>query len=454
MGWQKGPGSRYAPLTPAVLDPGCEEHSPEIPRTYLHIDMDAFFASVEERDNPDLKGKPVAVGGGPGKRGVVTTANYVARKFGLHSGMSSFEAQKKCPDAVFLPINGSKYIYVSAQIMAALESFSPIVRPLSVDEASLDITGCDRHYGNLAMLGQAIKDKIREKFELPCTVGIGPNRLIAKMAANIGKPDGLLVLDSEGAAKAFAPLPVDKMVGIGKSTSAALEGIGIRTLGDLANCSDYKLKNRFGIIGPNMKKMARGEWAGRMRLDDERAPIEKSIGHSRTFSENISDIVELRCRLVGLSEMGARRVRRAQVVGQVLTLKLRYPDFRTPSHQMRMPSATDDEETLIDYAWKLLSELWNPGAPVRLLGVSLRELAPKKEWSGQLNLFSLRRQRRACDLHEALDTLRDRFGENVVSRAMSGRYKGKPKRGSSGEIIPFGHRLSMSRQPATSDIPN
>jgi len=119
-----------------------------------------------------------------------------------------------------------------------------------------------------------------------------------------------------------------------------------------------------------------------------------------------------------------------------------------------MPSATDDEETLIDYAWKLLSELWNPGAPVRLLGVSLRELAPKKEWSGQLNLFSLRRQRRACDLHEALDTLRDRFGENVVSRAMSGRYKGKPKRGSSGEIIPFGHRLSMSRQPATSDIPN
>ncbi len=228
MTWSDGSRRRHAPLTPAVLagsDPPADRA-----RTMLHIDMDAFFASVEERDNPSLRGRPVVVGGGSGNRGVVTTANYVARRFGLKAGMPSGEARRLCPDAVFLPVNGRKYTYVSAEIMAALERFSPDVRPLSVDEASLDITATAGLFGGPEPLGRRLKDMVRTRFQLPCSVGIGPNRLVAKMAANLSKPDGLMVLTPETAAATFAPLPVDEMVGIGRATKRALEKLGIFTL--------------------------------------------------------------------------------------------------------------------------------------------------------------------------------------------------------------------------------
>ena len=445
MAWQTGPGKRHAPLTPAVLEQGSPTTASGRTRTYLHVDMDAFFAEVETRDNPGLRGKPVAVGGGPGKRGVVTSANYIARRFGLKAGMTSFEAQKRCPEVIFLPVNGSKYTYVSAQIMTALERFSPQVRPLSVDEASLDITDCERHFGSAQNLGRELKELISLKFRLPCTVGIGHNRLVAKMAANLGKPDGLLELNKDNAAATFAPLPVQKMVGIGDATRIALEQLGIVTLGDLAKCPDSHLKVRFGILGHNLKKMARGEWAGRMRMDDEREPEEKSIGHQRTFGENISDVSQLKARLVGLTEMVARRVRRAGVVGQVLTLQLRYTNFDTPHHQLKMPVPTDDEETLIEYAWRLLGELWVPGSEVRLLGLSLGNLSPKSEWTGQLDLFASKHNRRRDNLYEAIDALRDRFGEKTVARLMGGRFQEKKRRGSSEEIIPFANRVRLQQ---------
>jgi len=441
MAWHREHLRRHAPLTPAVLDPDRAVSTSNRPRTFLHIDMDAFFASVEIRDNPSLRDKAVAVGGGgSGNRGVVTAANYIARKYGLKAGMPAVEAKRRCPNVIFLPIDGRKYVYVSALIMKALEAFSPVVRPLSVDEASLDITGCERLLGSPHQIGKSIKDLIRARFHLPCTVGIGPNRLAAKMATNLGKPDGLLVLESDTVAKTFAPLPVDKMIGIGKSTTAALERLGIKTLGELALFPESLLKIRFGILGPVLKKIAGGEWAGRMKRDDERAPEEKSIGHQRTFGENISDMDKLQAWLVGLAEMVARRVRRAEVVGQVLTLKLRYTNFHTPHHQLRMPVPTDDEGTLIAYAWRLLEEIWIPGAPVRLLGLSLSALAPRVEWSGQLDFFTAKSRQRACDLYLAIDELRDRFGERVIARVMGGRYKDRFKRGSAGAIVPVGKR--------------
>ena len=229
---------------------------------------------------------------------------------------------------------------------------------------------------------------INDRFRLPSSVGIGDNRLVAKMAANMCKPDGLLHLTPKLAERRFAPLDVDKMVGIGEATKKALNELGIYTLGDLAKSSRARLKGRFGILGPSLGKMARGEWAGRMRKDDEREYIEKSIGHQRTFGETISDINGLECKLVGLVEMVARRVRRAEVVGKVLTLTVRYTDFHTPSHQMKLPCPTDDEETIISYSWRLLKEIWMPGRAVRLLGISLSGFIPKSEWSMQLELFS------------------------------------------------------------------
>lgn len=437
MAWQRGSERRLPPITPSVLERGEEHTGDDSPRVMLHVDMDAFFASVEERDNPDLKGKPVAVGGGGGFRGVVTAANYIARKYGLRAGMPSGEARRLCPHAIFLPVNGRKYTFVSAQIMTALERFSPSVKPLSVDEASLDISTTERLFGSPLELGQRLKDMVKTHFDLPCSVGIGPNRLVAKMASNLGKPDGLLHLTEETAAVTFAPLPVEKMIGIGDSTRQSLEKLGIVTLGQLAMAPESILKARFGVLGPYLKDMAQGKWSGRMRRDEERGPVEKSIGHQRTFGENISDLNELRGKLVALAEMVARRVRKGEFVGQVLTLKVRYPDFRTPHHQTRLPIPTDDEETIIEYAWRLLSEIHIPGHEVRLLGLSLGAIVPKREWEGQLELFSAKKILRRENLDMALDLLRERFGERVVARAMGERWRRRERRSFSEEVIPY-----------------
>ncbi|MFH0765999.1 MAG: DNA polymerase IV [Calditrichota bacterium] len=438
MAWPRGVERKYAPLTPATLEPPSRNQAASGVRTLLHIDMDAFFAEVETRDNPSLRGRPVAVGGGGGYRGVVTSANYVARQYGLKAGMPSGEARKLCPQAVFLPVNGRKYVFVSAQIMSALDQFSPDVRPLSVDEASLDITGCGRLFGGVLELGLKLKEMVRSRHNLPCTVGIGPNRLTAKMAANLGKPDGLLVFAStREAASAFAPLPVDKMVGIGSATAKALNQVGIFTLGQLAGTSDFILKSRFGILGPYLRQMAAGEWAGRMRQDDERGPVEKSIGHQRTFEANLTDPAELRSRLVGLAEMVARRVRKGGWRGQVLTLTVRYGDFHTFTHQTRLPESTDNEETIIDFSWRLLQECLGAGRDVRLLGLSLGALSPKLNQGGQLDLFEGSRLVRREALYHALDNLRERYGEKVIARAQGGRYSGFRRNDPRRDLVPL-----------------
>ncbi|MFC2150794.1 DNA polymerase IV, partial [Calditrichota bacterium] len=254
MSWHHDLRARKPPLSSAMLEndhpvrrlsDGTSDSSTQVDsgfrrndndRIFLHIDMDAFFASVEIRDNPTLKGRPVAVGGGygDGKRGIITAASYEARKYGLKAGMTALEAHRKCPQAVFLPINGRKYTYVSALIMKALETISPDVRPLSIDEASLEITGLMHSYREPLEVGEAIRQLVRKRFNLPCTVGIGPNRLVAKMASGLGKPDGLFHIPSGAAASVFAPLGVQKMVGIGEKTREKLYALGIQTLGQLA----------------------------------------------------------------------------------------------------------------------------------------------------------------------------------------------------------------------------
>ncbi|NQU04918.1 MAG: DNA polymerase IV [Calditrichaeota bacterium] len=385
--------------------------------------MDAFFASVEIRDNPFLEGRPVAVGGSSGNRGVITAANYEARKFGLGAGMTAVEARRRCPNVVLMPTRGQKYTYVSALIMAALEKFSPDVKPLSVDEASLEITGCLKLYKSAMELGKDVKKTIWDRFHLPCTVGIGPNRLVAKMGANLGKPDGLMIIKADEAADVFAPLSVRKMTGIGRATEAALDRIGIRTLGQLAAAPEALMKGRFGILGPVMSRLARGEWSGRMKKDEERHVGEKSMGHSRTYGEPLSSPEQMKAKLVALSEMVARRVRRAKMVGRVLTLTIRYTDFRTISHQVRLPWVTDDEEHLIRYAWRLLTEALEAGKQVRLLGISLGVLTDKEKDDRQLDLFTAKiKQRREC-MYTAMDNLRDRMGERVIARAMGRRWE-------------------------------
>lgn len=437
MSWHHELRARKPPLSTAMLESGCKKtRFDKKDRLFLHIDMDAFFASVEVRDNPELEGRPVAVGGGGNSnRGVITAANYEARKFGLRAGMTSIEAHRRCPHAVFLKVNGRKYTYLSAQIMTALEEITPDVKPLSVDEASLEITDCMRLYDDPIQVGRAVKFIVRDRFELPCSVGIAPNRLVAKMASGLGKPDGLMFIAHGEAAEVFAPLPVDKMVGIGEATKRALFSLGIMTLGQLANAHDETLKTRFGVIGPVMKKMAAGEWSGRMRQDDEREPGEKSIGNERTFSEAINSLSGLHGKLVGLVEMVCRRARRSGVLGRKLTLKIRYSDFETLTHQSVLPYVTDDEDDLIHHAWRLLGEVLIPEKPVRLLGVSLGTLKDKDTLNPQIDLFRTKRLERCSILNHSLDGLRDRFGEHVVARAMGGRWLHRKEDSRGGEEI-------------------
>jgi len=456
-------------------------------RTYLHIDMDAFFASVEERDNPSLKGRPVAVGGSAdGRRGVITAANYVARKYGLKAGMPAAKAKRLCPKAVFLPVDARKYTYASALIMETLEQYSPDVRPLSVDEACLDITNVLHLHPSAEALGRKVKSAIYDKYRLPSTVGIASNPLVAKVAADSAKPNGLRVIPHGGEAAFLAPLPVDEMTGIGKATAAALNRLGIRTLGELGAAADKLLKAHFGVLGPVLGQMARGEWAGRMKQDADRArkshsltsaptapkaklrlpfgksvqlhpsspsaqstaagaqtamseafsaaPEEKSIGNERTFGGDVASENELRGWIVALAEMVGRRVRRAGVEGKVLTLKLRYSNFETLHHQSGLPSATSDEQTLILYGWRLLKEVWQTGRGVRLLGLSLGGLAPIPA-IGQIEMFDGPGRRSRESLYQAVDSLRDRFGERAVVRAMGRRWERSEQRISFGRPV-------------------
>ncbi len=460
--------------------------------TYLHIDMDAFFASVEERDNPSLKGHPVAIGGSPdGRKGVITAANYIARKFGIKAGMTAIEAKRLCPYVIFLPGNVYKYTYASARIMETLEQFSPDVHPLSVDEACLNITKVLHLHISAESMGRKIKSTIYERFKLPSTIGIASNPLVAKVAADTAKPDGLRVIPPGQEAAFLAPLPVDKMTGIGRSTTAALNRLGIYTLGELGKADDRMLKSHFGILGPVLAQMARGEWAGRMKQDADRflshkdsspdnttlkdktplpfgkyinshetsnaslnfipvvnsihktnpstlkkpptsKPEEKSIGNERTFGQDVYDENELRGWIVALAEMVGRRVRRAGVKGRVLTLKLRYSNFETLHHQLCLPSATSDEEMFILYGWRLLREVWQDGRGVRLLGISVSELLTTTS-PEQTELFEGPRQRRKESLYQAIDYLRDRFGEHSIVRAMGKRWQRHIPR------ISFGH---------------
>ena len=401
-------------------------NKPAIPETksvtdklYLHVDMDAFFASVEMRDNPALKGHPVAVGGSSdGRKGIITAANYTARKFGLKAGMPAIEAKRRCPKVIFVKLDSRKYTYASAQIMDILEGFTPEVRILSVDEASLEISGILWRYGTPVAVGQAVKDMITCRCNLPSTVGIARNRLVAKVAADTSKPDGLRYLVPGSEAAYLAPFPVSKMCGIGPATEVALGKLGLKTLGELAVASEELMKLRLGVLGPWMVQMARGEYVGRMQQDDARGSDEKSMGHERTFGKPVTDHSELKGWVVALAEMVARRVRNGAMVGRVLTMKLRYSDFDTLHHQSVMPEPTDDEEMLILQGWKLLDQCWKQGRAVRLLGLSLGALTPKDESAMQMSLFVGKQIIRREALYKALDSLKDRFGEKIILRAM------------------------------------
>jgi len=379
-----------------------------VPRTIIHVDMDAFYASVEQRDRPELRGRPVIVGADPRGRGVVAASSYEARRFGVHSAMPIGRAARLCPDGVFLPVDMEKYAGVSRQIMAVLAGFTPLLEPLSIDEAFLDVTQTRALFGDGEEQARRIKSRIRTAVGLAASVGVASNKFIAKVASELEKPDGLVVVAPGGEADFLAPLPVSRLWGAGRVTTADLESMGIRTIGQLAAIPPSHLQSRFGRGGGLLSALAHGV--------DERAvePFAppKSMGAEETFERDHRDGERLRATLRAQAERVARELRAQGYAGRTVTLKLRFADFSTITRS-HTGDPTQDGLTVYREARALLDRVVLR-QPVRLIGLSVAGLGPAGE--GQLALLgpdAVRRER----LARALDRLVERFGEASVRPA-------------------------------------
>jgi len=373
--------------------------------TILHVDLDAFFAAVEQRDHPELRGKPVIVGGGgPNDRGVVSTASYEARVFGVHSAMPLRQAGRLCPHGIFLPVDGTKYLGVSRQVMAVLRRFTPLVEPVSIDEAFLDVTASRTLFGDGEAIGGQIKEAIRADVDLTISVGVATTKLVAKIASDLEKPDGLVVVEP-GTEEAFlAPLPISRLWGVGAKSAAALREYGVRTIGDLAALPDDLLVRRFGKLGASLGERARG-----MDVDsvgDRDAA--KSIGHEHTFDVDTSDREVIERTLLAMSEGVAGRLRDSGVRASTITVKIRDTTFRTITRQRTLPAPTD----LTDPIFRTALELARP----EVRGVRIRVTASGLGEPDQIVLFATDEPRRRR-LVEAADAVRHRFGERAITRA-------------------------------------
>jgi DNA polymerase-4 len=390
-------------------------------RTYFHVDMDAFFVSVEELFDPSLKGKPVVVGGRPNERGVVSAASYAARKFGVHSAMPLRTAYKLCPQATFVDGHPDRYREYSHKVYAVLQSFSPLVEMASIDEAYMDMTGTERLHGPPIEAAHRLHERMKADTALNCSIGIAASRLVAKISSDQAKPNGVLWIIPGQEARFLAPLDVRKVPGVGKVTEKNLHALGIRKIGDLAHLEEAFLEQKFGKWGLALAGKARGLDAGGWfdtDIGEDTGP--KSISHEHTFSEDTADLTQIESTLARLSEMVGRRLREHGLHARTIQLKLRYSDFSTITRAHSLSRATQLDTELFEEVRQLFRDNWKPGATVRLLGVHASSFGDVSE---QMDLLSEDRHSKWGRALAAADRLRDRFGESAVSLAASMRGK-------------------------------
>jgi len=384
-------------------------------RTIFHVDMDAFFVSVEELYDPSLKGKAVVVGGQRDERGVVSAASYEARKFGVHSAMPLRTAAKMCPHAIFVNGHPDRYRECSERVYKVLDSFSPKVEMASIDEAYLDMTGTERLHGPALKAAHTLHQRMKADTGLNCSVGIGSSRLIAKVSSAQAKPNGVLWIVPGEEAKFLAPLEVREIPGVGKVMESQLHALGIKKVGDLAKLEVGELEERFGKWGLALAGKARGEDAGGW-FDTEVGEDAgaKSISHEHTYNEDTSDIAQLEATLMRLSEMVGRRLRESNFHARTVQLKLRYKDFTTitRAHTLAAPTQLDTE--IFEQIRTLFRKNWRKGAEVRLLGVHASSFTNQPD---QIDLLNGNNQQRWKNAMAAADRLRDKFGESSVSLA-------------------------------------
>jgi DNA polymerase-4 len=389
---------------------------PAFPRTIFHVDMDAFFVSVEELFDPSLKGKPVVVGGQRHERGVVSAASYAARKFGVHSAMPLRTAAKLCPQAIFVDGHPDRYRECSEKVHQVLTTFSPQVEMASIDEAYLDMTGTARLHGPPLKAAHALHQRMKAETSLNCSVGIGSSRLIAKVSSAQAKPNGVLWIVPGQEARFLAPLDVREIPGVGKVMESNLNALGIKKVGDLARLEDSELEQRFGKWGLALAGKSRGEDAGGWFDNEVAADIDaKSISHEHTYNEDTADIPQLEATLMRLSEMVGRRLREANFYARTVQLKLRYKDFTTITRAHTLPAPTQLDNEIFEHIRTLFHRNWNKGVQVRLLGVHASSFSSSQP--DQINLLEGTRQQRWKDALAAADRLRDKFGESSVSLA-------------------------------------
>jgi DNA polymerase IV len=390
---------------------------PPAPRDIAHVDMDAFYASVEQRDRPELRGLPVIVGADPKGRGVVSAASYEARVFGVRSAMPIGKAARLCPHGVFVPVDMAKYAHVSDEIMALLGEFSPLVEPVSVDEAFVDLTGTASLFGPAPDAVWRIKQRIRAETGLTASAGLAANKFIAKIASDLRKPDGMVVVEPGREAEFLAPLPIERLWGVGKATAKSLAALGIATIGQLQRLSRATLVSRLGEHGADLHELAFGR--------DDRAvtpwTAPKSMGAETTFERDTDDRTRLHTTLRGQAERVARELRAAGVAASRVTLKLRFADFRTITRSHTGDPTQDGLElyrrVMLLFAREILVQR------VRLIGVSASTLGPPA--SGQLDLLdpnAVRRER----LARAVDGISERFGAGAIRPAALMRPRGQP----------------------------
>ena len=387
------------------------------PRTILHCDLDAFFASVEQMDDPSLKGRPVLVGG-RGPRGVIAAASYEARRFGCHSALPTRIALQRCPEAVLVPGRSDRYAELSHGFMNILDDFSPLVEVVGLDEAYLDVTGSRRLLGDGTAIGRRIRERTLEELGLVVSVGVAPNCFVAKIASDLEKPDALCVIAPEGLAQRLSELPIERMRGLGPRSVDRFKLEGFRTFGDLQRSSPEQLAARFGDSAGRFHQLSLGV-DGRP-LTSER--LAKTIGQERTFDENITDLEILKGILLGEVEQVAERLRRKGASATRVTLKIRFGDFQTITRSRTMPEATSVTALL----WKVGLELFDEWAstsfqPVRLLGCSVGGFDVLPEQS----LFTDPTQEKAKRIDATTDRILDRFGAHSISRARSVRRGGR-----------------------------
>ncbi|HJV66100.1 MAG TPA: DNA polymerase IV [Geomonas sp.] len=379
----------------------------QLQRIILHIDMNAFFASVEQQSNPELRGKPIAVIGAA-KRTVITTCSYEARAFGVKTGMNSWEARQKCPQLIFVVGNNRKYTYTSTQIIRIMREYTPMVEVFSIDEAFLDVTGSLSLFGSPQRIAQLIKERIRADFGLTCSVGIAPNKLLAKLASDMQKPDGLTVIEPHEVPRVLERVPIKDLCGIGPKLQQQLGKFGIKSCGELGRFPVEVLKRTFGVVGEKLHLMGLGIDQTPVVPEEESEEV-KSVGHSTTLDKDISEREEMLRHLLQLSEMVGRRARRYQVAGKTVSLTIRYADFTTFSRQQSRTTATNNSDEIYRAAVKLLDTL-ELTQPVRLLGVKIGNLTQHAE---QLPLFG--DDRKKALLASAMDDVNNRFGEFSVT---------------------------------------